>query len=746
MISSRHEPGLKRCGGCLLVWLLWGCSGAGPEEPDPGAVAHVPGRADQGAAVMVDAPLELSALHQEAEAAKETTSQELRASHLVEFEDDLGYDPLAATNLGQIVTELPFDAKAFEARLSTLGFAIEGNSGASSFVSGYSRIYAADLPVFISSDMVLEAMYRSHDKILQLLEEVSLRPRLERLLLALRSSLGAKQDTLSPETASDLNFYLGVALSLLNDGRVDEREPPGVREFVEAALEAQGEQKRILFGVERRIDFSQFKPRGHYAGDPALESYFRAMIWLGRIDLRLLETQGDGNQLLRRRQVEAMIGLRRLLGADALADYLAIDRTLTLFVGEHDYMTVQDVDTLLDLLDDPKDLQRVDDSALAAALVEGHFGEQRIASHVMRRVPGGDTFPLNASFALFGQRYTVDSHVLSNVVYDRVPTRVVPNPLDVAFGALGNDQAVALIGAELDDEAGYAGQLSAMRLLVDEHPREYWESSLYTTWLNALRTLSPTATPASDLPAVARTEAWGRRLLNTQLSSWAQLRHNNVLYVKQSYTSSAACEYPDAYVDPYPDFFQSIIKFAERAIAVTAELELEGDLGQRIEDYFGRVARINLMLAEMAEAQRTGEPHNAEHMAFINQAVTYDINCDGTLLGHSGWYSELHFDPLQAVEMDPVITDVHTDIGGDVPVARGPSVLHVGTGLPRYIVMTVESCQGPRAYAGLVSAYHEVLEDGLTRLTDEEWKERINYQPPSVDWVAPLLVEQSASD
>src|SRR5690606_32263965 len=106
------------------------------------------------------------------------------------------------------------------------------------------------------------------------------------------------------------------------------------------------------------------------------------------------------------------------------------------------------------------------------------------------------------------------------------------------------------------------------------------------------------------------------------------------------------------------------------AIAMTAELELEGDLGRRIEDYFGSVARINLILAEMAEAQRTGEPHNAEHMAFINQAVTYDINCDGTLLGHSGWYSELHFDPLQAVEMDPVITDVHTDVGGDLPVAR----------------------------------------------------------------------------
>ena len=30
-------------------------------------------------------------------------------------------------------------------------------------------------------------------------------------------------------------------------------------------------------------DFSQYKPRSYYAGNPLLESYFRAMMWMGRI-------------------------------------------------------------------------------------------------------------------------------------------------------------------------------------------------------------------------------------------------------------------------------------------------------------------------------------------------------------------------------------------------------------------------------------------------------------------------------
>lgn len=733
--------GRRVFGGWLLLALLGACSSE-PGGPDPGAIPHVPSEPDPGTEVAVSAPPELGELTQQLAAARQVTPDELRAKHAVAFQNELGYDPLSAANLEQILQAWSGidEDPSVQAQLASSGFALRRNGHVPSFAYGYSEIYAADLPVFISADMVLEAIFRSHDKILQALEKQTLAPRLERVLGSIRSELVAKADTFEPEVASDLNFYLGVAISLLK-GKVDSRESDEVKSFYDAAVSAAGEQSRVLFGVERLLDFSQFKPRGHYDGDAALERYFRAMIWLGRTDFRLIETLGDGRQVLRRRQVEAVVALRQLLDAATFADYTAIDATIGAFVGEHDYMTLHQVDELLTALSAPDGISEVDDETLANAIVAGSFGEQRIASQVMRRNPGSNTLPLSLSFALFGQRYTVDSHVFSNVVYDRLPTRVVPNPLDVAFAALGNDQALGLLGEELDTEQDFAGELSGMRLLVDEHPAQYWQGSLYTNWMNALRALSPAAAPAEDLPAVARSETWGRRLLNTQLSSWAQLRHNNVLYVKQSYTSSAACEYPEAYVDPYPDFFHAVVRFAERAQELLGGVELEGDFGQQVEDYFARVARINLTLAEMAEAQRTGMPHSAEHMAFINQAVTASVNCDGTILGHTGWYSELHFDPLQAVEADPVITDVHTDVGGDLPIARGPSVLHVATGLPRMMVITVDSCNGPRAYAGVISSYHEKRQDGLTRWTDDEWKQEAYGELPVVPWLTPVLGE-----
>ena len=69
------------------------------------------------------------------------------------------------------------------------------------------------------------------------------------------------------------------------------------------------------------------------------------------------------------------------------------------------------------------------------------------------------------------------------------------------------------------------------------------------------------------------------------------------------------------------------------------------------------------------------------------------------------------------IEFAPTIADVHTqptDEGGN-PVGR---VLHVGTGYARLMVVTADTCTGPRAYAGLVSSYYEeVTETGSASTT-----------------------------
>jgi hypothetical protein len=122
-------------------------------------------------------------------------------------------------------------------------------------------------------------------------------------------------------------------------------------------------------------------------------------------------------------------------------------------------------------------------------------------------------------------------------------------------------------------------------------------------------------------------------------------------------------------------------------------------------------------------------------MAFINDAVTIELICGGGRA--DGWYPGLVFgNPL---DFDPTIADVHTqptDEGGN-PVGR---VLHVGTGLVRAMVVTANTCTGPRAYAGLASSYFERVTEQYDRLTDERWKDELNQAtPPDVPWMTDIV-------
>jgi hypothetical protein len=177
------------------------------DPPNPGSIPNVPSVVDTGTSVSVSEPPGLDTLSQEIDTARQTTPDELRASHAPEFETDLGYDPLTAANLDQILTGLRVQsAAAAKEALAKTGFALPTHAQTSSFALGYSQIYAADLPVFVSADMVLEAVYRSHDKILQLLEKQTLKPNLQTLLSSLRASLFENAGSLEPDVASDLNL------------------------------------------------------------------------------------------------------------------------------------------------------------------------------------------------------------------------------------------------------------------------------------------------------------------------------------------------------------------------------------------------------------------------------------------------------------------------------------------------------------------------------------------------------------
>jgi len=721
-----------------------GAGGGAPtiQQNDPGSPVELTPSAEQLAEVqhLEQSLAGLSGLDAAAFAKRFPTS----------FEATPSYDPANVQGLEKIQASTAKLNDAELAQLSQTGFVISQRQQFPSFASGYASIYADHLPLYVSADSLLNAIHKSYDDMLAALESTLLTQELDGLLAGMQQNLAANASGASADAVADSDVFLAVARSLLAGQRVAPVAGGSaqlVQSLFDKAQAHSGVADVTLFGVTRKNeDFSQFEPRGHYTDSPQLSAYFRAMMWLGRIDLRLLETQEDGSQVFRRRQLEVAFLLRQLIDDNLRPHFDRIDRSIAAFVGEPDYMLLSELDRLASDLGvgSVADLAPLSDERLAQAIIDGNYGAQRISSHIMINGGAVATLPLSRSFALLGQRYTVDSHVFSNVVYDRITSlRMMPNPLDAAFAAMQNDQAGSLLGKDLGRYDGYPEALARTRQMVDEHPPEFWSGSLYTLWLDSLRQLSPSVTSAADdaqtLFPVARTEAWGRRLLNTQLASWAELRHDTILYAKQSYTGGPSCEFPDAYVDPYPSFYRALSAYGAHGLELLDALELGSAVPQVVatmRDHFTQVSFVADALGGIAENQRAGADLTPEMLAFLNEAVVVQRECGGDFLT-SGWYKKLFWNISKATEFDPTIADVHTEPMDEAGNTVG-RVLHVGTAAPRVMVVVADTCGGPRAYAGLVSAYREKVTENFERLTDEGWKDVVGKEP-EVPWLKDVV-------
>lgn len=478
------------------------------------------------------------------------------------------------------------------------------------------------------------------------------------------------------------------------------------------------------------MDFSQFKPRGHYVESPSLQRYFQAMIWLGRTDFRIQEYNIDtGEMEFNLRQLMAVYYLSKAVeDSDAKGHLDEITRIVSLMIGDTDDLDLDGFATVLEQVGVEKgeDLLDADtQNAFIDALDAEPQGVQKICSQIIKsNIFDATTTPLPRSFLLLGQRFTVDSHVFSNVVFDRIAVdgvkikRMLPSPLDAWF-TLGNDRALDHLQEELTTYP-YAGNLNLMRFLADAYEPAFWEKNLYNSWLSALRTLTG---PFVDqpVPAPMQTAAYHDKLLHTQLASWAQLRHDTILYVKQSYTGYPVCDYPDGYVEPIPEFYAALSRYAEKALTVFSSSGIDDSIKIRITDHYTRFMQTADRLRDIAQTQLEGIPFFEEQTEFIkNTIIEKEIDQICTVItSYAGWYPKLFYSGVDdSVLRDPVVADVHTNPDPQT----GPQVLHVGTGDVDMMVLTVDTCNGPTAYLGPVFSYFERIEPGVNRLNDDQWE------------------------
>jgi hypothetical protein len=342
------------------------------------------------------------------------------------------------------------------------------------------------------------------------------------------------------------------------------------------------------------------------------------------------------------------------------------------------------------------------------------------------------------AFLLLGQRFTVDSYVFGNVVYSKVPMpfRGLPSPLDALY-ALGNDDVIPLLQPELDTYP-YAPNLAAVRYLVDSYDEEFWSSSVYNLWLSAIRALNDTG-HQEGAPDFMRTGAWQQKEMQTQLTSWTELRHDTLLHVKQSYTDGVICGNPYGYVEPVPEFYARIGQIA-RFITDEIGPALPASGGfplDRILPFWTRVAGLADTLETIARKELAHEALTGDEELFLRQAYSLETEYCGGL--ETGWLPEFYFSPLVSTPMsfpDFVVADVHTQPTDEFGAMVG-RVLHVGTVHPRMGVL-IAGCphSEPIAYVGPVGSMRQFVTNDFARLTDGEWSFAWTRRGDFSDWAA----------
>jgi len=595
--------------------------------------------------------------------------------------------------------------------------------------------YEAD---FITADIFLHSYHLLFDQMLQKFERTFMTPKLaENLYEALgfltiiaRRHIDANVEYARQgfDTVCDI---LSVANALLLGAPGSFELSPGAKAEVSKIMAASAIEDSEITG--QKIDYTMFKPRGHYTISPELERYFRAQSYLGLAELPLFD--GDGVPIMKNIAAAAIISM--ILGSDLTETWGKYEDSIDFLVGAPN-------------AGDPK---------LYRKIVRNNLGEggrdswqrlnnetvmAKLARDIRSNVPGPkiqsvvsidkadsnfeDRYPV---FRISPKRFTYDAYIMNMLTSPRVGTddnpRNLPKGTDV-MAVFGSLVANALSKSDFD-KVNYEKNLMKLKGEVAEYLAN--EKTVYTDWLKAF--CAGFEDSGSD-QFFYRSEGWQWKKLATYLASWAELKRDTNLYAEQSMAEMGAGgdwyagrfdpPRPRGYVEPSPQFFTAMLNATNSLMAFITEYGVEDNDDEDEVPYSERLARFSEMLTSMrdiARKQVANETLSPEEYDTIKKtARAFDENLLFPIRN-----AGFAMDDGEQRKM-AVVADVATD-------GFSGRVLEAGVGVPRAIyVFANDKSGGARVTKGYVFSYYEFEYPMSKRMTDKEWR-AIVYDPERAD-------------
>ena len=614
--------------------------------------------------------------------------------------------------------------------------------------------------VFVTSDFLLHVFHRLLEKEFDYLEQRNFYYKLEKISAAMldrsiRAYNGASQTEQKESFQRLIAFFavptaiLGSAQEffqkeLLQDNRADslqaiqanleklkEQLPPGAYGLAHRELALILAADQILpspllgkyqeeLGLSLPEDYTQFTPRGHYSRNPVSRAYFRAMMWYGRMNFLLASPE------LTRDAVNITLLFAR---TDLRPKWEDIYIPTSFFVGESDDLGLYEYGRAIQTLRKNGAAPEPD-----AAMIKGLQSALKDYRHprIMSSAAYGEkVFDLSKEelqsktkgFHFMGQRFTPDAFIFTTLTQgDEKPDPQTGEKLPGQPTAL---MVMSLLGSQTadpwlarwvdqnapDSKAVLQTRMAGLKKYFDNLTQKDWTQNIYWGWLYTLQPLLEAPADRRGYPRFMKTPDWSLKNLQCSLGSWTELKHDTLLYAKQSYAEMGNGEEEKA-VPPVPrGYVEPNLAFLDRLIALQKMTEnglsqrnlLDNEFLQRNQsfleslEFFRRIALAEIQNEEIS-------PEDFERLRLEPGKLQWVLS---PLPGEEG---------TENYARAALIADVHTDF------ANG-KILYEAVGIPNYLFVALKDRNGARLTQGLVYSYYEFTGPLSARLTDEEWRQ-----------------------
>ena len=658
-------------------------------------------------------------------------------------ENELKTRNLVAKN-GRIVPNLNniinlFQLEEADPRLMKMlgqnGFAVVPNDHIQLF-HVYEQNDYRQFPNFVTTDMYMQLFHMYFGYLLRTVEEEKFIPLLSTICQNMYTDMmdvaKSNPDPTIQELAKHNATYYAIGFVLLTNKKIE--IPSGFEAAYNQELKnikaIKDDFSEFLDYKDVYFPYSLFKPRGHYTRNDELKRYFQAMMWLQTSPFCL-----DNDLHLKRAILNAWIlNKSPRFGKETINSYRQILEPINFIIGLPDNVSFLQLAEVIQ--NNNYDLNSLFSNANNYNNFKREIKKIADAQNLIKpKVPMSCVDKIN----FMPQRYLHDNEVLQELVdVKNTPTqRGFPKGLDV-MAAFGSTKAEKLLIDELKEGENWKPYPDLLSKLKTQMKDIDWDASVYNKWIESLLVLQQ---DNKDYPYFMQTPQWDKKNLNAALASWAELKHDAILYAEQP--MAAECggggppdPYTLGYVEPNIAYWKKVIELLSLTESVLKGNQLWDENIERITKRLKENAQFLLSASEKELSGKKLSEKEYREIEVIGSTFEW-ITLD--LVKRKDEYLDSWDNVSGPDKSVAIVADIYTSNAMNNP---NKGILHVATGFVNDLYVLVEIEGYLYLTKGAVLSYHEFVKPLNERLTDEEWQKMLDDgQAPDVpEWMKEIIV------